>query len=98
MPLNTDIDEHLHNFSLRKPYHRVAPSLLWGCSKDVPSFYQHSEWDERKTQHSEWDERKTENINIIKGFASTSSGPAHSCSHVVRTKKEISNLRLLVSC
>jgi hypothetical protein len=88
MPLNTDIDEHLHNFSLRKPYHRVAPSLLWGCSKDVPSFY----------QHSEWDERKTENINIIKGFASTSSGPAHSCSHVVRTKKEISNLRLLVSC
>ncbi len=88
MPLNTDIDEHLHNFSLRKPYHRVAPSLLWGCSKDVPSFY----------QHSEWDERETENINIIKGFASTSSGPAHSCSHVVRTKKEISNLRLLVSC
>ena len=88
MPLNTDIDEHLHNFSLRKPYHRVAPSLLWGCSKDVPSFY----------QHNEWDERETENINIIKGFASTSSGPAHSCSHVVRTKKEISNLRLLVSC
>ena len=88
MPLNTDIDEHLHNFSLRKPYHRVAPSLLWGCSKDVPSFY----------QHSEWDERETENNNIIKGFASTSSGPAHSCSHVVRTKKEISNLRLLVSC
>ena len=51
MPLNTDIDEHLHNFSPRKPYHRVAPSLLWGCSKDVPSFYQHNERDERKTEY-----------------------------------------------
>ena len=61
MPLNTDIDEHLHNFSLRKPCHRVAPILLWGCSKDVPSFY----------QHNEWDERNTENINKNKDLAST---------------------------
>ena len=56
MPLNTDVNGHLHLFSPRKPYHRVARSLLWGCSKDVPS----CSW------RNEWDERKTENINIIK--------------------------------
>ena len=61
MPLNTDIDAYFISLGLRKPCHRVAPSLLWGCSKDVPSFY----------QHKEWDERNTENINKNKDLAST---------------------------
>ena len=51
MPLNTGIDGYFISLGPRKPCHRVAPSLLWGCSKDVPSFYQHNEWDERNTEN-----------------------------------------------
>ena len=61
MPLNTGIDGYFISLGSRKPCHRVAPILLWGCSKDVPSFY----------QHNEWDERNTENINKNKDLAST---------------------------
>ena len=50
-PLITRVDGHFISLVPRKPYHRVAPSLLWGCSKDVPSFYPHKEWDERKTEY-----------------------------------------------
>ena len=51
MPLNTDINGYFTSLVPRKPCHRVARSLLWGCSKDVPSFYQQKEWDERKTEY-----------------------------------------------
>ncbi len=81
MPLNTDIDEHLHNFSLRKPYHRVAPSLLWGCSKDVPSFYQHSEWDERKTENIDLRQQvQVQPIRVRMSFAQKRKSATCDCS------------------
>ncbi len=51
MPLNTGIDGYFISLGSRKPCHRVAPILLWGCSKDVPSCKQQKEWDERKTEY-----------------------------------------------
>ena len=50
-PLITRVDGHFISLVPRKPYHRVAPILLCGCSKDVPSFYQHNERDERKAEY-----------------------------------------------
>ena len=51
MPLNTDIDAYFISLDPRKPYLRVAPILLWGCSKDVPSCKRRNERDERKTEN-----------------------------------------------
>ena len=51
MPLNTGIDGYFISLVPRKPCHRVSPILLKGCSKDVPSWTQRNEWDERKTEN-----------------------------------------------
>ena len=51
MPLNTRVDGYFIFLVPQKSYHRVAPSLLWGCSKDVPSWKRRKEWDERKTEY-----------------------------------------------
>ena len=51
MSLNTGINGYFISLVSRKPCHRVAPSLLYGCSKDVPSWKRRKEWDERKTEY-----------------------------------------------
>ena len=38
MPLNTGVNGYFTSLVPRKPCHRVALGLLWGCSKDAPSW------------------------------------------------------------